>query len=141
MVNRDLLLAKINSIQNCLQRVQEKIAIDPQRILTDMDVQDIVVLNIQRAVQVTIDLAAHIVAVEKWGLPKTLKEFFVILQQHQVISVSLADRLQHMVGFRNIAVHDYQTIDPKILLQIAQHHLSDLEEFIQQLVVRYDPRS
>ena len=37
--------------------------------------------------------------------------------------------MQKMVGFRNIAVHYYQAIDPNILKSIISHHLKDLEDF------------
>ena len=71
-----------------------------------------VVLSLTRAAQATIDLAAHVVATEGYGLPGAVGEAFSLLEQHAVIEPVLADRLRKMVGFRNIAVHDYQTIDP-----------------------------
>ena len=34
-----------------------------------------------------------------------------------------------MVGFRNIVVHHYETIDPQIVEAILEKHLGDLGEF------------
>jgi uncharacterized protein YutE (UPF0331/DUF86 family) len=79
--------------------------------LNDPDIQDIFLLNLQRAVQATIDLAAHLVADEKIGLPANLKEHFTLLESRQMIDPSLSKRLQAMVGFRNIAVRGYQQLD------------------------------
>jgi uncharacterized protein YutE (UPF0331/DUF86 family) len=39
-----------------------------------------------------------------------------------------------MVGFRNIAVHDYQTINLTILEQIVEKHLEDFTDFTKQIL-------
>jgi hypothetical protein len=49
----------------------------------------------------------------------------------------LLQKMERMVGFRNIAVHEYQTIDTRILDQILNNHLKDLEEFYSTVVRRY----
>ncbi len=39
-----------------------------------------------------------------------------------------------MVGFRNIAVHDYQAINLNILQKIIERHLDDFKEYIDALM-------
>ena len=136
MVDRDIVLAKIASIRRHLERIQEATHGKPESLDT-LDVQDIFVLNLQRAVQAAIDLAAHIMADEKLGLPDSLKENFVFLEKTQIIQSSLCKRLQAMVGFRNIAVHDYERLDVNILKALLQEHLVDLEEFSRTVAQRY----
>ncbi|MBI2335499.1 MAG: DUF86 domain-containing protein [Deltaproteobacteria bacterium] len=135
MVNQDVVFEKIKQIQNCLKRIHTKTKNGPKS-LDDMDVQDIFVLNLQRAVQTTIDLAAHVIADEGLGLPSELKENFKILEQNKIIEPALSEKLQHMVGFRNIAVHDYSAIDPEILKSILKNNLKDLEEFYT-IILKY----
>lgn len=91
-------------------------------------------LNLQRAIQLTIDIAFHLVASEKLGLPQNLKGAFSLLSAHKIIDSSLANKMEHMVGFRNIAVHDYQAIQSEILHKIIKHHLKDIEDFYTQVV-------
>ena len=136
MVDRDILLAKIASIRKCLERIRKVTRGDSQS-LNDPDVQDIFVLNLQRAVQATIDLAAHLVADEKIGLPTNLKENFTLLESRQIIDAPLSRCLQAIVGFRNIAVHDYQQLDLVILKSILERRLGDLDEFVQVITKRY----
>ncbi|OLN24116.1 hypothetical protein BTO30_01500 [Domibacillus antri] len=38
-----------------------------------------------------------------------------------------------MAGFRNIAVHDYQTLNPAILQKIVVKHLSVFRDFTKQV--------
>ena len=128
MIDKDVVYEKINGIQNCLQRIYKTVAGDIDR-LEDFDAQDIITLNLQRAVQLTIDLASHVVRANSLGMPQTLKENFQLLYQHKLLSKDLKEKMERMVGFRNIAVHDYESIDPKILKSIVQHNLHDFEEF------------
>lgn len=128
MVDQDVVFEKIKQIQNCLRRIQD-VTQGKVDSLNNIDAQDIFVLNLQRAVQVSIDLAAHVIADEGLGLPSELKENFIILEKADVISPVLSKKLQKMVGFRNIAVHDYKSINVDILKVVLANHLSDLEDF------------
>lgn len=124
----DVVLAKLGSIDRCLRRIRDVTLGDPTRVL-EIDVQDIVVLNLQRAIQAAIDLAAHLISQQQWGLPDSLKAHFAILQREGVIDPVLSRRLEAMVGFRNIAVHDYEVIDVAVLERIVADRLPDLEAF------------
>jgi uncharacterized protein YutE (UPF0331/DUF86 family) len=128
MIDKDVVFEKINRIQNCMQRIYKTVEGDLSR-LDGYDVQDIVTLNLQRAVQLTIDLAAHVVRSESLGMPRSLKENFQLLYQNGMIDNALKEKMEHMVGFRNIAVHDYESINPDILKSLVKKHLQDVEEF------------
>lgn len=136
MIDRDILIEKTNSIQNCLKRIRDVLKGDLTRII-DLDVQDVVILNLQRAVQLTIDMASYIVSVERLGTPKSLKDLFQILEQNKTIKHEISVKMQKMVGFRNIAVHDYQAIDPNILKSILTHHLRDFEDFYTAIFQKF----
>jgi len=128
MVDHDVIIAKINSVQRCLNRIKDVTGLDPES-LNDIDTEEIVILNLQRAIQGSIDIAAHITADEGLGIPQELRENFDLLSKHNMISSALAGKLRNMVGFRNIAVHEYDTVDIDILKSIVQHNLSDIEDF------------
>jgi uncharacterized protein YutE (UPF0331/DUF86 family) len=119
MPDRDVILAKTAIIQRCLKRIKETTKLSRES-LEDMDKQDVFVLNLQRAVQAAIDLATHIVATEGLGLPETVKENFEFLIRTGIIPENISDKMKAMVGFRNIAIHNYQAIDLNILKSIPQ---------------------
>ena len=124
----DAALAKLASIERCLQRIRTVTGGDPQAV-EDLDVEEIVVLNLQRAIQAVIDLSAHVISGRQWGLPDSLKAHFRILTDQRVIDAELGARLQAMVGFRNIAVHEYDHLDREIVKAILAKHLVDFEAF------------
>jgi uncharacterized protein YutE (UPF0331/DUF86 family) len=136
MVDYDVLIEKVNSIQNCLKRIHDTAGNHPHS-LDDLNVQDIVVLNLQIAVQHSIDIAMHIASEEKLGIPQYLKDVFRILKENKYLKPELALKMEKMVGFRNIAVHDYQAINHNILKNIVEHHLTDIEDFYTQILLRY----
>ena len=135
MLDKDIVMAKVAVIQRCLKRIKETTNLDPES-LDDIDKQDIFALNLQRAVQAIIDLATHIVASEGLGLPDTIKDNFRLLLEGKIIHKKLARKMEGMVGFRNIAVHNYQSLNGEVLKSILSTHLADLEEFYAT-VLRY----
>ena len=124
----DISLNKAQIIERCIQRIGEEYGDDPAN-LNNLTRQDSIILNIQRACEAAIALAMHWVAEKGWGIPNSSRDAFELLTEHGVIKLELAGKLKAMVGFRNIAVHDYQKMDLDILQKIITQHLTDLTEF------------
>ncbi|HYN21682.1 MAG TPA: DUF86 domain-containing protein [Thermoanaerobaculia bacterium] len=137
MVDRDKLTAKIAVIDRCMARIGE-VRGESRKDLLPIDVEDIATLNLQRAIQAAIDLANHVAAAEGYGTPDSMAGVFALLQIRGVIDAELAGRLRRMVGFRNIAVHEYQTVDPEILEAILERHLGDLRVFGSKVIEFFD---
>jgi uncharacterized protein YutE (UPF0331/DUF86 family) len=139
MMDRDIILEKINSIQRCLSTIHRATA-NNINALDDVIIQDAVVLNIQRAVQLCIDMASYLIAHFKWGLPATLKECFLILQDNKVLTSTITEKMVKMIGFRNVVVYEYQKLNISILKSIVKDHLSDFEEFYSDILNYLDKK-
>lgn len=124
----DVILNKITTIERCVNRIHEVYEGNPEN-LKDFTKQDSIILNIQRACEASIDLAMHIISERKLGVPKASREGFKLLQEAHIIDSSLAKTLMNMVGFRNIAVHDYQALKVDILEAILDKHIDDFKQF------------
>lgn len=48
---------------------------------------------------------------ERLGVPQSARDVFALLARAGWINTPLAETLQRMVGYRNIAIHDYQTLN------------------------------
>jgi uncharacterized protein YutE (UPF0331/DUF86 family) len=119
---------KVAIIERCINRIQEEYAGNPDH-LRQYTKQDSIILNIQRACEASIDLAMHIVARKKLGLPQSSRDAFILLEQHDIIDSTLAHKLKTMVGFRNIAIHDYQQVNLSIVQRIVEEHMGDFSQF------------
>ena len=130
----DVLHNKSATIERCIQRIHEEYAACPE--LDNFTHVDALVLNIERACQSTIDMAMHVLAAEHIGIPQSSAGAFELLDKAGVISSELAKSLISMVGFRNIAIHDYQELDQAVLLFIIRQGYKDLIAFCAHLGVR-----
>ena len=104
MPDKDVVLAKTDAIQRCLKRIKDVTGLKPDT-LEDLDIQDIFILNLQRAVQSAIDLATHIIASEGLGVSDTIKGNFILLEKSGVINKRMSKKMQSMVGFTEILLH------------------------------------
>lgn len=91
-------------------------------------------MNIQRACEAVIDLAMHEVRLHHLGVPQESREAFSLLYQAGLITKELGDHMMAMVGFRNIAVHDYQELNLDIVKQIVEKHLDDFLDFAKTMI-------
>jgi uncharacterized protein YutE (UPF0331/DUF86 family) len=125
----DIILNKVQTIEKCIARINETYIGFKNEIKTNYDKQDVIVLNLQRACEAIIDMGARIIRKKKLGLYQTNKEIFEILKNNKLLDEKLSFNLQKMIGFRNIAVHDYKALSLPIVISIIEKHLNDFEEF------------
>lgn len=137
MPDMDIIFAKTGTIQRCLKRIKETTALNPVS-LDNIDKQDIFVLNLQRAIEAAIDIAAHIAASEGLGLATSIKDNFRFLKEAGIIDENLLRKMESMVGFRNIAVHDYQAMNLNILKSILTGNLRDVEDFYAIVLMKFE---
>lgn len=132
----DALAQKAARIDRCVERAREEHRLS-QDFLNDHTRQDAAVLNIQRACELSIDMGNMVIAHEQWGLPQSAREVFAILGQRGLLTPDLVVQLQHMVGFRNIAVHEYDTLDMTIAVRVITHDIDSLRQLAGRLLQRY----
>lgn len=126
---------KLESLRRCLARIESKQPFDADQLADDFDLQDIVSLNLTRAVQMAVDIGAHIAASHNRPGPATMGETFEQLASMGVISTDLGSQLKKSVGFRNIAVHNYSTINWQVVHAIIATHLQDFNHFARAVIL------
>ena len=133
----NVVLNKIQTIEKCLKRIREEYVGFEDSFEENYTKQDSVILNLERASQASIDIATHIVKTRNLGLPNTSRELFSMLLDACIISENICKQMQGMVGFRNIAVHDYQNLNIEIVVAIVEKHLGDFEGFVREIFEGY----
>lgn len=132
-MDRDVVLNKLESLRRCLRRIEDRRPVDVDALRADLDAQDILVLNLERAVQICVDVGLHILSGTESPVPETMAMTFEALHRIHVLDAPTAERMAKAVGFRNTAVHAYQAIDWYIVFRIATRHLADFEAFACQV--------
>lgn len=132
----EVILVKIESIEKCVRRIEEKLSMESFD-MEDYDMQDIIVLNLQRACQQSIDLAMFLVSELSLGIPKDSVGAFGLLREEGIIDENIFKTMKGMVGFRNVAVHQYQRIDYTIVEIVIKEHLGDFREYTKTLIEKF----
>jgi len=133
-MDKQIILRKITSLKRCIARIEEKIPETSEELQADYDSQDIVSLNLQRAVQVCVDIAAHLNAQLAVRVPESMVEGFENLNKAGIISKKICERMKKSVGFRNIAVHEYSTINWDIVFSVSTTDLDDFRQFSKEII-------
>lgn len=133
-MDREVIEQKIESLRRCVERVRQKTPATAAALESDPDAQDILTLNLTRAVQLCVDIGAYLIAAQNKAAPDTMGQTFDVLADMGVISSELAMRMKKAVGFRNIAVHNYEAIDWEITYAIVTRHVSDFAAFAAAVV-------
>jgi uncharacterized protein YutE (UPF0331/DUF86 family) len=129
----DVVIQKLASIDRCIAAVRRYVAGDLGRLEEPM-VLDAVVLNVQRACEQAIDAACREVSRRGLGVPADSADAFSLLERERVLSSAVAERMRRMVGFRNVAIHEYRRLDPAIVRTVVEHRLGDFEALCRELV-------
>ena len=130
----DVILNKATSVERCLQRILEEYAGDDNNLFTNQTKQDAIVLNLQRACETAIDLAMYVVNQRRLGVPQESRDAFTLLQTAGILLPDLATRMQKMVGFRNVAVHEYTRMNLDVVRAIITKQLDDFRTFSSTIV-------
>ena len=134
MVDRDLILAKAGSINRHCKRIADKSAVDVKAFEDDLDRQESVLFNLQMAIQNCIDIAAHIVSEEGYGIPGSANEMFYLLEENNILERALTEKMVSAVGLRNLIVHEYGKVDLEKVYRVAKNDISDLTAFIKSIL-------
>jgi uncharacterized protein YutE (UPF0331/DUF86 family) len=133
-MEHEVVLKKIESLIHCINRLEKK---RPQTISilnSDYDIQDIISINLERAIQISIDIAAMIIAQKNLPTPSSMEGTFVILEKNGILKPELSLKMQKSVGFRNISVHEYEKIDWEIVFDILVNHLGNFKNFTKAVL-------
>ncbi|MGA8163564.1 MAG: DUF86 domain-containing protein [Waddliaceae bacterium] len=129
----DIIRNKIASIERCLKRIKEEYVGHEEMLEHDFTRQDSIILNIQRACEAAIDLGTQAVRLKNLGIPQTSRDVFILLESNGILPKQLSKNMQAMVGFRNIAVHDYQELNLDIVKAVIATHLNDFQALIKEI--------
>ncbi len=132
-MDKDLIQEKLELLRRCVKRIEDKRPASSQVLKNDPDLQDIIALNLMRAVQLCVDIAAHVIADKEVSAPATMGEAFETLTGLGLLDAKLGERMKKAVGFRNIAVHNYQAIDWEIVFSICHKNLDDFRDFTRAI--------
>lgn len=128
-----ILAEKIESLRCYIQRIEAKKPDNINLLIQNLDLQDILVINLTRAVQLCVDIGSHIISTANKPSLQTMGEVFTTLHELGAITSESCEQLEKAIGFRNIAVHHYEAINWEIVYAICQNSVQDFRRFAQEI--------
>ena len=128
-----MLLGKLESLSRCLSRITEKRPTSAAALKSDLDLQDIISVNLERAVQLCVDIGLCVLSARNLPLSGSMADTFRLLNTIGVLDDRITERMTRAVGFRNMAVHAYREIDWDIVFSIITERLDDFRDFAAQV--------
>lgn len=90
---------------------------------------------LQVSIEAMIDIANHIVARERFGVPNTSADSFKLLMENGIISPESFSKYSAMAKFRNRIVHLYGDVDLEEIYRILSGNLDDLKGYIREILI------
>jgi len=136
----DILMNKVQSIHRCIRRARDEYEVAPADFRNNFTRQDAAILNVIRACDSAIDLANHLIRTNTWGVPVSSADSFRLLHTENVISLELSQQMRRMIGFRNLAVHQYAELDMAIVESVIVTDLNHLIELTDKVLEHVNGR-
>lgn len=128
-----LIKLRLDKILTSIELLKKTSDLSIEDFLKDRIIQLATERSLQIAAQSVIDISTHLVAHNHWGTPKSYKDSVDIISKNGVIDSNLAARLIDLVKLRNVIIHVYLEINPKIIHKSAEYSVDDLKKFIEAI--------
>ena len=92
-----ILAQKLESLRRCIRRLEEKTPANVDQLSQDPDIQDILVLNLTRAVQLCVDIGSHVISESDEPAPSTMGDVFSSLEKLDIIASTTCQALKKAV--------------------------------------------
>jgi uncharacterized protein YutE (UPF0331/DUF86 family) len=136
LVDKLLIGRKLVQIDTYLKQIGDFSRISLNRYKIDWKTQRIVERTLHILIEACVDIANHIISDQEMRLPTGYADTFKVLMENKVIGKNLCGTLEKMARFRNVVVHQYETIDPTIVVSILHRDLRDFEKY-KKAIIKY----
>ncbi len=134
MTDLDRFLALLEAFrQSLVVLARYRREVSRERLLGDVDTQNMVLFALYRALQGAIDLGQHLIVERGLPAPSTYREVFRVLGEAGMIDPPLAHALEAWGGLRNIIAHQYGALDFERVSTALHDELGDLEAFAAKM--------
>jgi len=133
MTGASTIARNLEQLRAYLDRLAELQQHSRETLKSDWHVQSMVERNLQLAIEVVISVCEQVIASLALPTPDSGRAALQTLADAGVILPALASELQQAVGFRNIIVHQYTSIDYDLIYDAPQNDLGSIEAFLSAI--------
>lgn len=132
-IDKNLVQEKLQKINEYLKRI-ETMNFSEDQFLENVDYQDLLTFRLQQVVEISIEIATHIISSLELEKPETARSSFEVLSKHKIISDKLAKKMMLAVSFRNIVVHKYEDFDFSQVFRDYKEDIECMKDFVGEII-------
>jgi uncharacterized protein YutE (UPF0331/DUF86 family) len=132
-LDNDRLLEKMDGLEKYLRELEEYLPEEEEDYLNSGLTKRACERAFQLASENLLDICNLIISEKGFGIPADSKDCIRKLAENGVIPVPLSSRLEELVGFRNLLVHQYGRVDDSKAYFYLNVELKDFYEFIKTI--------
>jgi uncharacterized protein YutE (UPF0331/DUF86 family) len=139
MTDPAIVVRKLAMLSDHVERLRRRRPEHAEALRTDVDLQDAVSMSFLVAVQVALDIATHVAADNRLGVPATYAESFALLAKHGILDAGTSAVLGQMAALRNRIAHGYATVDFARIWSELPSGMAAFDLFARAIVVHLQP--
>lgn len=128
MVRSEVIRKRLNRLDEYLSILHQLQRYSFEEFVEDPEKYGSVERFLHLAIEVVIDMGNHVIADLGLGVVNWYSDIPTILEEKGHLTHTLKEKWIRMIGFRNTLVHEYIDIDRKIVYEVLQNDLKDLEQ-------------
>ena len=132
MVNKEVIHKRLTKLETYLNFLYKSQRYSFDDFMADPERYGSVERFLHLAIEALNDIGNHIIADDALGMIDSYRDIPTILAENGIIKQSQRASWIMMIGFRNTLVHEYIDIDRKIVYQVLQDNLGDIQALIQE---------
>ena len=123
-------LSKLREYQKFLKELQTSSLDD---FVSDFKIRGAVERYLQVSIECIVDIGNEIISALQLQRPERYRDIPHILAKAKIIPKTFAETVASMIGFRNLLVHDYASINQNLVYEFLQTKLPDFETFTKHI--------
>jgi uncharacterized protein YutE (UPF0331/DUF86 family) len=136
MVNKEVLRKRLNKLDEYLGFLEKVRLYSYDAFVSDPEHYGSAERFLHLAIEAINDIGNHIISDDELGTVNWYSDIPTILSENGIITPGMKEIWVRMIGFRNTLVHAYIEIDRKIVYDVLQNNLGDIEE-IKRVFARF----
>ncbi|MEM2865428.1 MAG: DUF86 domain-containing protein [Candidatus Bathyarchaeia archaeon] len=132
-VDEALISAKLGRLRQYRGFLEALRGTSIEEFMGDFKVSGAAERYLQVSIERLIDVGSEVISSLQLRRPERYRDIPYILAEEGIIPREFAETLASMIGFRDLLVHDYASIDLKLVYEFLQTRPSDFDEFTRHV--------
>jgi len=132
-IEKTLITTKLSKLKQYQRFLKELQANTFEDFTSDFKISGASERYLQVAIECIVDIGNEIISSLQLQRPERYRDIPYILAESKIIPKTFAETIATMIGFRNLLVHDYASINLNLVYEFLQKKLPDFENFTKYI--------